>query len=60
MIGTLVFFGIVILLGVIVAGIFNRLVALRNRYRNAFSQIEVKQAWYFRTMPTRIYTQQWD
>ncbi len=42
MIATLVFVGIVILLGVFVAGIFNRLVALRNRYQNAFSQIEVQ------------------
>jgi LemA protein len=42
MIGTLVFVGIVILLVLFVAGIFNRLVALRNRYKNAFSQIEVQ------------------
>ncbi len=42
MIGTLVFLGIVILLGVSLAGIFNRLVTLRNRYKNAFSQIEVQ------------------
>ena len=42
MIGTLIFIGIVILLGVFVAGIFNRLVALRNRYQNGFSQIEVQ------------------
>ncbi len=42
MIGMLVFVGIVILLGVVVAGIFNRLVTLRNRYQNAFSQIEVQ------------------
>jgi len=42
MIGTLVFLGIVILLGAFLAGIFNRLVALRNRYQNAFSQIEVQ------------------
>ncbi len=42
MIGTLVFVGIVILLAVVVAGIFNRLVALMNRYKNAFSQIEVQ------------------
>ncbi len=42
MIGTLVFIGIVVLLAVFVTGIFNRLVALRNRYQNAFSQIEVQ------------------
>ncbi len=42
MIGVLVFAGIVVLLGVFVAGIFNRMVALRNRYQNAFSQIEVQ------------------
>jgi len=42
MIGTLVFIGIVVLLAVFVTGIFNQLVALRNRYQNAFSQIEVQ------------------
>ncbi len=42
MIGTLVFVGIVILLGVSLVGIFNRLVTFRNRYQNAFSQIEVQ------------------
>ena len=42
MIGTLVFLGIVVLLGVFLVGVFNRLVALRNRYQNAFSQIEVQ------------------
>ena len=42
MIGTLVFFGIVVLLGVLLVGVFNRLVALKNRYQNAFSQIEVQ------------------
>ncbi len=42
MIGVLVFVGIVILLVVFFAGIFNRLVTLRNRYQNAFSQIEVQ------------------
>ena len=42
MTGTLVFIGIIVLLVVFVTGIFNKLVALRNRYQNAFSQIEVQ------------------
>ena len=42
MIGIIVVIGIVVLLGVFVVGIYNRLVALKNRYQNAFSQIEVQ------------------
>jgi LemA protein len=38
----LILLGIGVLLAVIVAGIYNRLVALRNRYQNAFAQIEVQ------------------
>ena len=42
MIALLVVIGIVVVLVMIVVGRFNRLVALRNRYQNAFSQIEVQ------------------
>ncbi len=34
--------GIVIVLGLLLAGMYNKLVALRNRFRNAFAQIDVQ------------------
>ncbi len=37
-----VFLAIVIVIGLWVAGIYNRLVALRNRFKNAFAQIDVQ------------------
>jgi LemA protein len=38
----LVFVGLVIVLGAWIAGIYNTLVALRNRFKNAFAQIDVQ------------------
>ena len=38
----LVFVGLVVVLGAWVAGIYNTLVALRNRFKNAFAQIDVQ------------------
>jgi LemA protein len=38
----LILLGIGVLLAVVTAGIYNRLVALRNRYQNGFAQIEVQ------------------
>ena len=42
MIALLVLLGVAVLLAVVVVGIYNRLVALRNRFQNAFAQIEVQ------------------
>lgn len=42
MIGALVFLAVIVLAGWAVAGLYNRLVARRNGYRNAFSQIDVQ------------------
>ena len=40
--GVWIFLGIVVLLIVFVISLYNRLVALRNRYKNAFAQIDVQ------------------
>ena len=37
-----VFFAILLILAIAVIGMYNKLVALRNRYKNAFSQIDVQ------------------
>jgi LemA protein len=42
MIALLVLVGIAVVLAVIVVGIYNRLVSLKNRYENGFAQIEVQ------------------
>jgi LemA protein len=38
----LVFLAVVVVLGAMVVGIYNKLVTYRNRYKNAFAQIEVQ------------------
>ena len=37
-----VFFGIILILAIIVIGMYNQLVTFRNRFKNAFSQIDVQ------------------
>jgi LemA protein len=37
-----VFFGVLLILVIVVVGMYNKLVTLRNRYKNAFSQIDVQ------------------
>ena len=42
MFGALIFLGAAVLFIVFLVGIYNRLVTLRNRFKNAFAQIDVQ------------------
>jgi LemA protein len=55
-IGTLVFLGVLVVLVVWVVSIYNKLVMLKNRYVNAFSQIEVQLKRRYDLIPNLIET----
>ena len=40
--GTLIFFGIIIAFIIYIIAIYNRLIALKNRFKNGFAQIDVQ------------------
>ncbi len=48
--------GIVVILAVVVVGIYNRLVALKNRYQNGFAQIEVQLKRRYDLIPNLVET----
>ena len=55
-IGTIVFFGALVALAVFVIGIYNKLVTLKNRYVNGFSQIEVQLKRRYDLIPNLVET----
>jgi len=47
---------LVVVVGLFVAGVYNRLVALRNRYKNAFSQVDVQLKRRYDLIPNLVET----
>lgn len=51
-----VLFGLLLVVGLFVAGIYNRLVTLRNRFKNAFAQIDVQLKRRYDLIPNLVET----
>ncbi|HEY5653054.1 MAG TPA: LemA family protein [Pontiella sp.] len=56
MIAALVLLGLIVLLVIIVAGMYNGLVTLRNRFKNAFAQIDVQLKRRYDLIPNLVET----
>lgn len=54
--GSYIFWGVLVLLIVILVGVFNRLVALKNRFENAFAQIDVQLKRRYDLIPNLVET----
>jgi LemA protein len=54
LIPVLVVVGLVVVIGAVVVGIYNKLVTLRNRYQNAFAQIEVQLKRRYDLIPNMV------
>lgn len=56
MLGLVLFLGVMVLIALFFVGIFNRLVTLRNRFKNAFSQIDVQLQRRYELIPNLVET----
>jgi LemA protein len=56
MVPMLITLGVLLLLGIILAGMYNKLVALRNRYKNSFAQIDVQLKRRYDLIPNLVET----
>ena len=55
-IGMIVLLVVIVVIGVLVVGIYNKLVALRNRFKNAFAQIDVQLKRRYDLVPNLVET----
>ncbi len=56
MVSTLVFLGIIVLLIIVTVGLYNNMVTLKNRFQNAFSQIDVQLKRRYDLIPNLVET----
>jgi len=54
--GTIVFIGVLVVLGLYAASVYNNLVRLRNRFKNAFAQIDVQLKRRYDLIPNLVET----
>src|SRR5690606_7689786 len=54
--GMLILIGVIVLLAVFAVGVYNKLVAQRNRYKNAFAQIDVQLKRRYDLIPNLVET----
>jgi len=54
--GTLILLGVIALVAVLAVGVYNKLVAQRNRYQNAFAQIDVQLKRRYDLIPNLVET----
>lgn len=54
MVGLLIFLGVLVVIALFFVGVFNRLVTLRNRYKNAFAQIDVQLQRRYELIPNLV------
>lgn len=56
MVAVLILVGLLVVIGMVVVGMYNRLVSLKNRFKNAFSQIDIQLKRRYDLIPNLVET----